>query len=71
MTERLDGRAGIITGAGRGIGAAIAGELARLGARLVLADLSEDGCREVASRIAAASGAALPVAADVRRFADT
>ena len=32
MTQRLEGTAGIITGAGRGIGAAIARELASLGA---------------------------------------
>jgi NADP-dependent 3-hydroxy acid dehydrogenase YdfG len=70
MTERMDGVAGIITGAGRGIGAAIARTLADLGARLVLADRDEETLAETIAAITAAGGEALPVAADVRDHRD-
>ncbi|MBW3631966.1 MAG: SDR family oxidoreductase [Chloroflexi bacterium] len=69
--QRLDGAVGIVTGAGRGIGAAIARELSGLGARLVLADLVADRLAEVVAGIAAADGNALPVVADVRQYTDT
>ena len=63
----LAGKAGIVTGGGSGIGAAIVREIARLGARVVVADLSP----ERAAAVAAAVGeGAVGVAADVRRFAD-
>ena len=39
MTSELDGRSIIVTGAGRGIGAAIAADLAAKGARVAVADL--------------------------------
>jgi len=73
MTEqqRLDGAVGIVTGAGRGIGAAIARELSALGARLVLADLVADGLEQVAADVVAAGGDAFPVIADVRQYTDT
>lgn len=41
----------VITGAASGIGAATAREFARLGARLVVADINGDGAREVAAAI--------------------
>ncbi len=62
---RLDGRVAIVTGAGRGIGAATARELARLGAAVVVNDLDELAAREVASAIAAAGGRTLVCAASV------
>jgi NADP-dependent 3-hydroxy acid dehydrogenase YdfG len=71
MTQLLKGKAGIVTGAGSGIGAAIARELASLGARLVLADLSEERLAATAAVIAASGGEAAPVVADVRNFHDT
>ena len=40
--DRLDGRAAIVTGAGRGLGEAIAIELAARGARVLLADIDGD-----------------------------
>ena len=67
----LRGRAGIVTGAGQGIGAAIALELARLGARLLVADLSQPAAAGVAGRVVAAGGEAQGVAADVRDYAAT
>jgi NADP-dependent 3-hydroxy acid dehydrogenase YdfG len=70
MSERLDGAAGIVTGAGQGIGAAIARELSGRGARLVLADLYADRLDAVVAGIAANGGQAVPVVADVRQFAD-
>ena len=71
MTRQLDGAAGIVTGAGRGIGAAIARELSGLGARLVLADLVGDNLEGVVAGITTAGGEALPIVADVRQYADT
>jgi len=47
----LDGRAIIVTGAARGIGAAIARGLAAAGARVALADRDLDGARAVADEI--------------------
>ncbi len=48
----LEGQVALVTGAGRGIGKAIALELARHGARLVLAARSGDQLREVAAAVA-------------------
>ncbi|WP_380879610.1 putative short-chain type dehydrogenase/reductase y4lA [Sphingomonas sp. DBB INV C78] len=41
MTDRLDGRVAIVTGAGGGIGAATAARLGRDGAKVIAADLQE------------------------------
>lgn len=64
-----DGRAGlhtVVTGAGQGIGRAIAIAFAREGARVVLASRSGERLRDTAAAVVAAGGAALPVPTDVR-----
>jgi len=66
----LDGKTVVVTGAGRGIGRAIALEVARAGATVVLAARTEEQLQDVAREVAALGGAALAVAADVRKRAD-
>ena len=61
--EWLDGRVAIITGGGRGIGAATALELAGLGARLVITDRSLETCANTVACVRGTGGQALPVAA--------
>ena len=67
----LDGKVAIVTGAGRGIGRAIALRLAREGAEVACADLDEANARKVASEIEAAGGKALAIRVDVTRREDT
>lgn len=61
----FSGRSGIVTGAGSGIGAAIALELGRSGAAVLVADLNLDAAEKVAGAIEAAGGRAAAVAGDV------
>jgi NAD(P)-dependent dehydrogenase (short-subunit alcohol dehydrogenase family) len=63
---RLAGKVAVVTGAGRGIGRAIALAYASEGARVALAARSEESLREVAEAIAASGGAAIPVVTDLR-----
>src|SRR5579859_7591481 len=56
---RLAGRTAIVTGAGRGIGRAIAELYAREGARVVIASRSADGSAAAVEAIEAAGGTAI------------
>lgn len=55
----------IVTGAGRGIGAAIARRLARNGLPVGVVDLNEADCAATVEAIGAAGGRALAVGADI------
>jgi NAD(P)-dependent dehydrogenase (short-subunit alcohol dehydrogenase family) len=67
----LQGRTAVITGAGRNIGRAIALELGRLGANVIVnARSNEAEAADVCAAIRAAGAEAHPVLADVARIAD-
>ena len=63
--NKLDGKIAIVTGAGRGIGRAIARKLAGEGARVVLNDLDPDPLEETAGFIRDAGGSARTMRGDV------
>jgi 7-alpha-hydroxysteroid dehydrogenase len=62
---RLDGQVAIVTGAGRGIGAASAIALAQAGADVLISSRTEDQLQQVAKEIEAAGRKALVVPADL------
>ncbi|MDE2301619.1 MAG: SDR family NAD(P)-dependent oxidoreductase [Sphingomonadales bacterium] len=64
MTE-ITGRAAVVTGGGSGIGKGLAGELARQGAAVAIADIQPDKAEDVAAAIRAAGGHAVALACDV------
>ena len=63
MTEPLPGKVAVVTGASSGIGLAIAAELRRLGATVIIAARSRE-------RLESAGDGLIPVAADVTRAED-
>lgn len=65
--DRLRGRVAIVTGAGRGIGRAIARKLADEGARVLVADLDPQVAEETAKLVTDAGGEARPHPVDVSR----
>ena len=64
--KKLDGCVALITGAGRGIGAAMALRYAQEGATVVVVDLDETNARSVAERVRALGAAADAFVVDVR-----
>jgi len=61
----LQGKGVLITGASQGLGAALAGSLARAGARIVLVARGSEALEKTAARIRAAGGEAHALPADV------
>jgi NAD(P)-dependent dehydrogenase (short-subunit alcohol dehydrogenase family) len=67
---RLDDRRALVTGAGSGIGRAIAITMASEGAQIALVDRVADGVEETARQIAAAGGSAVAYHGDVSVASD-
>jgi NAD(P)-dependent dehydrogenase (short-subunit alcohol dehydrogenase family) len=65
MPESLDGRIAVVSGGGRGLGRAIAGELARHGARVVLGARHEPSLRASEQQIRDTGGEAHAIPVDV------
>jgi meso-butanediol dehydrogenase/(S,S)-butanediol dehydrogenase/diacetyl reductase len=66
----LEGQVAIVTGAGRGIGRAIALELAGMGADVAVAELNEDSAQRTANEVQRLGRRALAVRVDVTRAED-
>ena len=66
--KRSHGAAAVVTGAGSGIGAAFATELARRGGRVVCSDIDEGAAHAAAEAIVADGGQATAVRCDVSRI---
>ena len=62
--------AAVVTGAGTGIGAAFATELARRGSRVVCSDINEVAAAKTASTISDQGGETVAIACDVTQFDD-
>jgi 3-oxoacyl-[acyl-carrier protein] reductase len=63
--RRLEGRTALVTGGGRGVGAAIANKLGLDGARVLVNDLDADPAEETAAAVRAAGGEAEAFPGDV------
>lgn len=66
----LAGRVALVTGAGSGIGAAVAVELAGRGAKVVVADIDLDSAQEVAAGITSGGDEATALQSDASRAQD-
>ena len=65
MSGRFEGRTALVTGGGRGIGAATATRFAAEGAAVVVSDLDREPAEAVAQQIRGGGGRVLSVACDV------
>lgn len=70
MSGRLEGKVGIVTGAGSGIGRGTAIRLAAEGAAVVVADIAADRAHAVTEEIRGAGGQAVASVTDVSKEAD-
>jgi NAD(P)-dependent dehydrogenase (short-subunit alcohol dehydrogenase family) len=61
----LEGRAVVITGGARGIGAAIATRLVEAGASVMIGDLDSQGAKDTAERLSVPGGRAFGVNCDM------
>lgn len=67
---RLAGKTAVVTGAGSGMGRAIAVLFAKEGARVVLADIDQESLNETAAHIEAEGGQATTVTANIAKQED-
>ncbi len=70
MTNHVEGKSIVITGAGGGFGRLVAGKAAALGAKLICADIDMTAAEETAASIRSAGGTAQAVHADVTQIAE-
>ena len=66
-SENLKGRIALVTGAGQGMGRAVAEALSERGATVVINDVSAEAAQKVALDLNASGGTAIAVQADVSR----
>ena len=69
--QQLQGKVAIVTGAGKGIGRGTVHELAKAGAKLVLAGIREQSIEQVRGELEDVTGNVITVQADVSRWEDT
>lgn len=65
-TQTLEGRTALVTGGGRGLGAALCETLAAAGAKVLVADIRSELAEAVAGRLAGRGLPAHPIVLDVR-----
>ncbi|WP_419888213.1 SDR family NAD(P)-dependent oxidoreductase [Neobacillus niacini] len=71
MPNRFTGKVCLVSGAGSGIGQETAISFARKGAKVIAADLNEEGARHTVSSIDAIGGEAVFIKSDISKRVDT